>query len=73
MVSFFRYDVAISTTCGVLDHIVVDNVDTATACIEFCKREKLGIGYFVALDKQRHLIPYMQNKPETYYLQLFNL
>jgi len=60
-----KYDVAISTTCGALDNIVVDTVDTAQQCIEFLKKEKLGIASFIALEKQHHLIQYMRNKPVT--------
>lgn len=47
-----KYDVAISTACGPLDNIVVDTVDTATACIEFLKRNNIGSATFVALEKQ---------------------
>lgn len=47
-----KYDVAISTACGPLDNIVVDTVDTATACIEFLKRKNIGVATFVALEKQ---------------------
>lgn len=47
-----KYDVAISTACGPLDNIVVDTVDTATACIEFLKRNNIGQATFVALEKQ---------------------
>lgn len=49
-----QYDVAISTAAGALDHIVVDNVDTAEACIMFLKRHDIGRASFVALDKQEH-------------------
>lgn len=47
-----KYDVAISTACGALDNIVVDNVDTAEKCIQFLKRNNIGSATFVALDKQ---------------------
>uniref|UniRef100_A0A915DYX7 SMC hinge domain-containing protein n=1 Tax=Ditylenchus dipsaci TaxID=166011 RepID=A0A915DYX7_9BILA len=60
-----KYDVAISTTCGALDNIVVDSVNTAQKCIEFLKRERLGIASFIALDKQQKLITHMRNKPKT--------
>lgn len=56
---------AISTTCGALDHIVVDSVNTAQLCIQHLKRENLGTATFIALDKQQVLIPYMQNCPAT--------
>ena len=51
-----KYDVAVSTAGGPLDHIVVDTVDTAQNCIQFLKRNNLGIGSFIALDKQGHLV-----------------
>lgn len=47
-----KYDVAISTACGPLDNIVVDTVDTATACIQFLKENNIGSATFVALEKQ---------------------
>ncbi|KAJ8708353.1 hypothetical protein PYW07_010478 [Mythimna separata] len=50
-----RYDVAISTCCGALDNIVVDNVETAQACVEHLKRHNVGRATFIALDKQEHL------------------
>ncbi|KAJ8708705.1 hypothetical protein PYW08_010087 [Mythimna loreyi] len=50
-----RYDVAISTCCGALDNIVVDNVETAQACVEHLKRHNIGRATFIALDKQEHL------------------
>lgn len=51
-----KYDVAVSTAGGPLDHIVVDTVDTAQECIEFLKRTNAGVGSFIALDKQQHLV-----------------
>uniref|UniRef100_A0A0N5AHP7 Structural maintenance of chromosomes protein n=1 Tax=Syphacia muris TaxID=451379 RepID=A0A0N5AHP7_9BILA len=59
-----KYDVAISTTCGALDYIVVDSIDTAQQCVNFLKKERLGLATFIALDKQEHLKKYMQ-KPES--------
>lgn len=47
-----KYDVAISTACGPLDNIVVDNIDTAQACIEALRKHQVGSGTFIALDKQ---------------------
>ncbi|VDO39723.1 unnamed protein product, partial [Onchocerca flexuosa] len=70
-----KYDVAISTTCRPLDYIVVDNVDTAQMCVEFLRRENLGIASFLVLDKQEKLRPYMAkltSTPENA-LRLFDL
>jgi structural maintenance of chromosome 4 len=47
-----KYDCAVSTACGPLDNIVVDTVDTAQKSIQFLKQNNLGIGTFIALDKQ---------------------
>ena len=52
-----KYDGAISTACGPLDHIVVDSVDTAQKCIQHLKQTRLGIASFIALDKQVHPRP----------------
>lgn len=46
-----KYDVAISTACGALDHIVTDTVDTAKKCIEFLKKNDVGIATVIGLDK----------------------
>ena len=47
-----RYDVAISTLgSGCLDFIIVDNVATATACINHIKNNNIGRGNFYALEK----------------------
>lgn len=37
-----KYDVAVSTACGMLDAIVVDTTEDAQAVIEFIRRSKLG-------------------------------
>ena len=46
-----KYDVAISTACGALDHIVVDTMDTAIKCVEFLKKNNVGTATFIGLDK----------------------
>ncbi|XP_050164447.1 structural maintenance of chromosomes protein 4 isoform X1 [Myiozetetes cayanensis] len=46
-----KYDVAISSACGALDHIVVDTIDTAQACVNFLKAGRVGVATFIALDK----------------------
>lgn len=46
-----KYDVAISSSCGALDHIVVDTIDTAQACVNFLKAGGIGAATFIALDK----------------------
>ncbi|NXY20114.1 SMC4 protein, partial [Atrichornis clamosus] len=46
-----KYDVAISSSCGALDYIVVDTIDTAQACVNFLKARGIGVATFIALDK----------------------
>ncbi|ETE72783.1 Structural maintenance of chromosomes protein 4, partial [Ophiophagus hannah] len=46
-----KYDVAISSSCGALDHIVVDTIDTAQKCVNFLKKQNIGVATFIALDK----------------------
>ncbi|XP_028587254.2 structural maintenance of chromosomes protein 4 isoform X1 [Podarcis muralis] len=46
-----KYDVAISSSCGALDHIVVDTMDTAQECVKFLKKENIGVATFIGLDK----------------------
>lgn len=49
-----KYDIAISTACGALDYILVDNISTAQKCIELLKQYNIGRATFIALDKQQH-------------------
>lgn len=46
-----EYDVAVSTACGMLDYIVVDNADGAQACINYLREMNLGRASFIALDQ----------------------
>uniref|UniRef100_A0A8C8ABF3 Structural maintenance of chromosomes protein n=1 Tax=Otus sunia TaxID=257818 RepID=A0A8C8ABF3_9STRI len=46
-----KYDVAISSSCGALDNIVVDTIDTAQECVTFLKGTGVGVATFIALDK----------------------
>ncbi|KAJ6609837.1 RecF/RecN/SMC [Mycena sp. CBHHK59/15] len=48
-----KYDVAISTACGGLHHMVVDRVDQAQACIQYLRDQKLGRATFTILEKLR--------------------
>lgn len=50
-----KYDVAISTCCGRLDNIVVEDVATAQQCIQFLKDNNIGRAAFIALEKVAHL------------------
>lgn len=46
-----KYDIAISTACGPLDHIVTDTIETAQQCVDFLKANNLGYATFIALEK----------------------
>jgi len=46
-----KYDVAISTACGMLDHIVVHTTAGAQRCLDFLRRHNLGRASFIPLDK----------------------
>lgn len=46
-----KYDIAISSSCGALDNIVVDTIDTAQKCVTFLKAQNIGVATFIGLDK----------------------
>jgi structural maintenance of chromosome 4 len=46
-----KYDIAITTSCGQLDSIVCERVETAQECIKYLKDHKLGRATFLCLDK----------------------
>jgi structural maintenance of chromosome 4 len=48
-----KYDIAISTACPGLDSMVVDTVETAQACIDYLRKNKLGYANFICLNKLR--------------------
>jgi len=50
-----RYDVAVSTAAGALDHIVVETTEAAQRCVELLRQRKLGVATFLILDRQRGL------------------
>ncbi|TRY89060.1 hypothetical protein DNTS_009788 [Danionella cerebrum] len=47
-----KYDIAISSSCGSLDNILVDTIDTAQKCVMFLKSHNIGVATFIGLDKQ---------------------
>lgn len=49
-----KYDVAISSCCGALDNIVVDTIDKAQECVNFLKKQNIGVATFIALDKVQY-------------------
>lgn len=48
-----KYDVAVSTACGALDNFVTETVDAGQQCIEYLRKNNLGRGNFICLDKMR--------------------
>nr|XP_006637669.1 PREDICTED: structural maintenance of chromosomes protein 4 isoform X1 [Lepisosteus oculatus] len=48
-----KYDVAISSSCGSLDNILVDTIDTAQECVNFLKMQNIGVATFIGLDKMK--------------------
>lgn len=48
-----KYDVAVSTACGMLDHIVVQTTAGAQRCLEFLRKYNLGRVSFIPLDKMK--------------------
>ena len=61
-----QYDVAVSTACAALDHIVVDSMDTAVQCVSYLKRSGVGCATFIGLDKVEHLRANASKKMTTY-------
>jgi chromosome segregation ATPase len=45
------YDVAISTACGALDHIVVETAEAGQECVQYLRDNNLGFATFILMDK----------------------
>ncbi|KJZ78177.1 hypothetical protein HIM_02215 [Hirsutella minnesotensis 3608] len=48
-----KYDVAVSTACPSLDNFVTETVEAGQQCIEYLRKNNLGRGNFICLDKLR--------------------
>lgn len=48
-----KYDVAVSTACTLLDHIVVQTTAGAQRCLDFLRKKDLGRANFIPLDKMK--------------------
>lgn len=48
-----KYDVAVSTACGALNNFVTETVNAGQQCIEYLRKNNLGRGNFICLDKLR--------------------
>ncbi|KAF9443745.1 hypothetical protein P691DRAFT_712872 [Macrolepiota fuliginosa MF-IS2] len=46
-----KYDIAVSTACGQLNHLVVDTVEQAQSCIEYLRAQNIGRATFMVLEK----------------------
>ncbi|CAM9808190.1 unnamed protein product, partial [Phaeothamnion confervicola] len=54
-----EHDVAVSTACGYLDHIVVETAADGAACVEFLRANDVGRASFVILEQLGHLASQM--------------
>ncbi|GFH20092.1 structural maintenance of chromosomes protein [Haematococcus lacustris] len=50
-----KYDIAVSTAVGGLDYIVVETAADAQRCVEFLRKNNLGVATCLILEKQKHL------------------
>lgn len=48
-----KYDVAVSTACPSLDNFATETVEAGQQCIEYLRKNHLGRGNFICLDKLR--------------------
>lgn len=46
-----EYDIAITTACGSLDNMVVDNISAAEKCIAHLRETRAGRANFICLDR----------------------
>ncbi|KAG5979423.1 hypothetical protein E4U55_005184 [Claviceps digitariae] len=46
-----KYDVAVSTACSALDNFVTETVESGQQCIEYLRKNNLGRGNFICLNK----------------------
>jgi structural maintenance of chromosome 4 len=65
-----KYDVAVSTACPSLDNFVTETVEAGQQCIEYLRKNNLGRGNFICLDKlrQRDISPIQtpENAPRLF-------
>ena len=54
-----KYDVAVTTACGALNNIVVENTAVAQYCCDLLRKTGAGVATFIMLDKQQHLMDKM--------------
>lgn len=68
-----QYDVAISTACSFLNHIVVDTTEIGQTCIEILKEKNLGRANFILLDKMKPAVLERPNNLPQESIRLFDL
>lgn len=68
-----KYDVAIATACGFLDHVVVDSTEVGQTCIEHLRRTNAGRANFIVLDKMRPAIKQPPSDLPAGAVRLFDL
>jgi structural maintenance of chromosome 4 len=49
------YDVAISSACAALDHLVVETTSGAQQCVAYLRQHNLGRATFIILEQLRYL------------------
>ncbi|KAF9003737.1 RecF/RecN/SMC protein [Hymenopellis radicata] len=59
-----KYDVAVTTACGMLNHLVTDRVEQGQACIEHLRRTNVGRASIMVLDKVQATPQQMAKKPQ---------
>ncbi len=57
------YDCAITTSCGVLDHIVVDTINNAERCVSYLREHRIGNGKFICLNQVAQQNKQQREKP----------
>ena len=57
-----EFDVAISTACGALNHMVVETVAGAQRCVRFLRDNNLGVATFIILEKIQALRKHMDRE-----------
>ena len=60
-----QYDIAVSTAVGALDYVVVETASDAQKCVEYLRRNQLGVATFLILEKQRHLVSQAAERVQT--------
>lgn len=60
-----KYDTAISTACGFLDHILVESNEGGQACIKYLKENNIGRCNFILLDQMGQYVKAMEREIST--------